>query len=100
MEAQVPRLTNMIDRDLCNLEIAYLKSAIQLNVAQRDLILFKKENYGKLPRSMVTASGSRRTLQESTGNNRKWKQYSHRNLSDFLTWEYLKCVVVIFIILN
>jgi hypothetical protein len=24
-----------------------------------------------------------RILQESTGNNRKWKQYSHRNLSDF-----------------
>jgi hypothetical protein len=48
MNEQVPRLTNMIDRDLCNLEIAYLQSAIRLNVAQRDLILFKKENSGAL----------------------------------------------------
>jgi hypothetical protein len=32
---------------------------------------------------MITATGSRRILQESTGNSRKWKQYSDRKFVGF-----------------
>jgi hypothetical protein len=35
------------------------------------------------PRSKITATGSRRILQESPGNPRKWKQYSDRKFIGF-----------------
>jgi hypothetical protein len=53
LEQQLPPLTNIIDRDLCNLEIACLRAAIRLNVTQTDLIAFKKENFpGQKERSV------------------------------------------------
>jgi hypothetical protein len=58
-----------------------------INTFNRILISFSTQvnDYGyRIPQDLAGKTREcHRILQESTGNNRNWKQYSHRNLSDF-----------------